>query len=80
MGSPVGRREAMGVLTSRGISQRKACSYLTFSRGWRATSPSSRRRRLCLMRSSTELPDRGRMKNDIEDSKEAGGVSCCDRP
>ena len=31
------------------------------------------------MRSSTELPDRGRMKNDIEDSKEAGGVSCCDR-
>ena len=32
MSSPVGRREAMGCLTSRGISQRKACRYLGFSR------------------------------------------------
>lgn len=32
MSTPVGRREALAALTSRGVSQRKACRYLDLSR------------------------------------------------
>lgn len=43
MSTPTGRREALEVLTRRGLSRRKACRYLGLSRRVPAYTPRQRR-------------------------------------
>jgi putative transposase len=58
MTTPSGRREALEILTCRGLSQRKACSYLGCSRrvaGYQLVQPD--KDKICLLYTSDAADD-----------------------